>query len=740
MKLKWKVALLCLLIPITFGCFWVKGVIEDVPLVTKASLISTPSSNIYATNGDILWSDSDNYRVYTPLEDVPETYRDMLLAVEDYEFYNHSGVNLKGLINAGLSYAQYLINSDRPLRGGSSIEQQLIKLSVFSTDTADQTLERKTKELFLAQQLDHNYDKDTILEFYLNRIYLGQNAYGAGTIAQVYFGKSLKDCTISQWAIIAGLGQAPSRYDLYQDPEAVKDRRDTVLSLAYDRGVVSKADYEKALKTPVDDGLKPQGWMQEQQDQRTTYYSDVIQSTLQEVRDLGYDLDHLDLQIHTGLDVDLYKDLKDIWDTPNSPYFQDDAQQAAATITDPKTGLVLAQIGGRFNEEPFGFNRATARNRSTGSTIKPFVVASFLDSRSNPEDMRTDHILSSSPYTYPGTDTVATNYGGVDYGDVTLHDALAQSMNTPMLRLLDQTGLDTYRENLNRLHLNYMEDLNTTHALGVDASSQDLAGALSALANRGTYTPPHYIQSLVFPDGSTKETTPETTQVYTPDTAYMVTRILEDVASPSGMFSHGHVDGMTLAAKTGTVAYPESAGYEDTKATDIWMLGYTKSRTIAIWYGYDQPYEDGQQLDEKAVFTKKADLFKHLITRINQDQDGSQWDRPESVSEDSQGFLQGTPRETLLSLTPPDLHQDQYNLLLGVDPKRMNNRALDPGFQQLPQGYVKGDWIERFKHIEALEMDRAQERFDHDQLITEEVLWNELSLEDQFGLPTAPDD
>lgn len=708
---------------ITLTCGLIQYTLKDLPTLSREQLVSAPSSNIYAKNGDIIWSSSDNYRLYTPLEEIPDTFKELLLSVEDYEFYQNPGFNPKGLVNAGLSYITNKLGFSNQLRGGSSIEQQLIKLS---TDEHDQTIPRKIKEFFLANQLSRNYSKDQILEFYLNKLFLGQNAYGVGTIAKIYYGKPLKDLNLSQQALIAGLGQAPSKFDLYANPKAVKNRRDTVLQVAFDRGLIDEKTLKEAKSQPVDEGLKPKGWLQESQDEATLYYSSYIEGALNDVKALGYDLDCLDLQIYTALDTNLYQAVKDLWDDPNSPYFQDKNQQGAITITDPRNGQVLMELGGRFIDKPFGFNRATSVNRSTGSAIKPFLVAKAIDQLNLPSNYQ----LDSSNYHYPDSDAVATNYGGVEEGNVTLWMALSKSLNTPMLRLLDQLTLPKYQAFLNQLGFGPFKDLNLTHALGIDASTHQITQALSALSQYGTYHPSQYVTDIVFADGSKRTIQKETKQVLSQDAAFITTQILQD--------DPFKIENLSVAIKTGTVAYPDnSPSFVDPKtdAMDLWLTGYTNNRTIAIWLGYDQPFEANSQLKEQDLYQSKKDLFEKVLNLALKEEAPTPWEQPGSTYSVGSGHLQGTPLKSVLKTPLIETNQYLYNLLLGNQVQSYNNQFLDPFYQQIPKTYYFQDWLEDYKRVEALELDRAKERQEKGQLIGEEELENEEPLHRRYGLP-----
>ena len=259
------------LLAFAVGFIYVDNTTKNLPSITTEMLKSDASSNIYANDGQtLIYSTAENKRKLVKLADVPKKYRDLLLMTEDAEFYEHRGISPKGTLNAVLSKVKSIIGKNEQVRGGSSITQQLVKLTVFSTDEKDRTLSRKVKEAFLAEKLYDTYSRDEILEFYINKLYLGEGSYGAQTIANSYFGKDLNQLSISQLAIIAGLGQSPSEYNLYDNPEAVEKRRNIVLYEAYRRGKLTSEEYTTAKNTPVQDGLMERRWQGIQTDTQTT--------------------------------------------------------------------------------------------------------------------------------------------------------------------------------------------------------------------------------------------------------------------------------------------------------------------------------------------------------------------------------------------------------------------------------------------------------------------------------------
>ena len=290
------------LLAFAVGFIYVDNTTKNLPSITTEMLKSDASSNIYANDGQtLIYSTAENKRKLVKLADVPQKYRDLLLMTEDAEFYEHRGISPKGTLNAVLSKAKSIIGKNEQVRGGSSITQQLVKLTVFSTDEKDRTLSRKVKEAFLAEKLYDTYSRDEILEFYINKLYLGEGSYGAQTIANTYFGKDLNQLSISQLAIIAGLGQSPSEYNLYDNPEAVEKRRNIVLYEAYRRGKLTSEEYTTAKNTPIQDGLMERRWQGIQTDTQTIQHSAYVTSTLEQLKSLGYDTNKLYLKFVTNL-------------------------------------------------------------------------------------------------------------------------------------------------------------------------------------------------------------------------------------------------------------------------------------------------------------------------------------------------------------------------------------------------------------------------------------------------------
>ncbi len=667
---------------------------KKLPTITKSTLRSDASSNMYAANGQLIWSSAYNKRKYVYYKDLPKNYINLLLSTEDRGFWHDKGVSPKGLANAVLSYGLEKLGHGQA-RGGSTIEQQLIKLSVFSTSAKDRTIKRKIKEMFLAQQMDHNFSKKKILEMYVNKIYLGEGSYGAQTISQTYYGKPLKKLDLSQQAIIAGLGQAGSYYNLYDRPQIVKIRRNQVLLSGLNNGVITKKQYQIAKNTPITHGLKPRYWEGKKLGPITKAHASFISSTLTELANRGYNLVTTPLQIHTSLDVNMDNEVRNIFD--NHPeFFQNHRQQAAMTITDPRTGNVLSQNGGRFQHNMTGINRATMTNRSTGSSIKPIVdygpAFEYLG-------WNTNTMLNSGPYHYSGTHVTATNFGGASYGMVTVRRALEESMNTPAIRTLDAVGPFKAKVFAGKLGITQKQPLRGSYAIGVNASTEQMAGAYGAFANNGIYNKPEYLKWIKFADNSVKHIIAFHHRAMSPATAYVMNNVLRGVMTKkAGTLHAGQVKGVYMSAKTGTVAYPNGAHVPDDSAMDFWTCGWNKGLSIALWEGYDSPMKKNNFLWDMKSIKLRGMLWRYLSRKIvkHYAYANSAWKRPRGVGTTLGGGLFVAHKTIVKRLTGIVPDDDIANGKLVTTSKIVKNQQKE---YNKPKHYHDGAWKKKFNKI-----------------------------------------
>lgn len=685
------------------GVLWyVDKVLKEAPTITEQQLKSDGTSNMYDINGEIIYSTTEIRRDYIKYEDVPKLYIDMLTSVEDRTFFTEGGVSKKGLFNMFYTTFKSTVLHKGEARGGSTIKQQLVKLTAFDVTKETSTLDkinRKIQEAWLAQQLVENFSKEQIMEFYVNKMFLGENSYGIDTIARTYYGLSIADLSektpenISKIAIIAGLGQSPSLYNLYDNADGTENRRNAVLVAARDNGVITEAQYQSALKVPVTDGLQERYWRNNIVLTQRGKYNAYISSTLKQLSDMGYDINKTPLQIYTHLNPEKYEWLTN---TINNHQYKDDLQQVAVTVMDTKTGVVLAQSGGR-NEEANGLNRATQNTRSSGSGMKPFVgygpVIEYFGYSSAAK-------FDTSPYTYPGTNLVANNYGGAVYGTVDMQFALAMSLNTPVNRILDGiTGSDYTKQFLSNLGLDVKETYGGSDALGLDVSTEQTASAYAAIANNGMYTKPQYVSKLVFADGSEKNINSDTTQAMTDSTAFILAKMLEHVTDENRSAPKAAIPEFGgYIVKTGTTNYDPALGFTGEIAPDSWVNGATKSIAVSLWTGYDSPNEWGHWIASKE--TTKYELFTAIMRHYNEGLDTSDFVQPESVIDLGNGFYSPS-KETaivknpaLFTIVDGNGIMDLYN---SFDKHKGSEFKVIGSVKKpdIPEGFVPGEWINK---------------------------------------------
>lgn len=689
----WSFTIISIL-TISAAAIFLEKTLSNAPRITEQMLKSDGSSNMYDINGTVIWSSNDIKRDYVKYDDMGKLYRDLLISVEDKTYKTDIGFSKKGLFTRLI--APFVSNG----RGGSSIEEQLIKMTAFDTSketTLWSKLSRKIQEPWLATQLDANFSKEQILEFYVNKMYLGENSYGAETIAKTYFGLSLKDMdsktpdNLSKLAIIAGLGQAPSAYNLYTNPELVAKRRNNVLYAAMKNGIISEALYKETIKVDVTKDLKERYWRNNETLAQTSKYNAYITSSLNQLTNMGYDLKKSKLQIYTYLNPDQQNWLTD---TVNAQSYQDDLQQVAVTVMDVNSGVVIAQSGGR-NEEANGLNRAIQMTRSSGSSMKPFVgygpAIEYFGYGSN-------SVWDSSPYTYPGTNFVATNYGGYSYGYVTMQYALAMSLNTPVNRILDGvTGSAYTKQFLSGLNLDVKDSYGGSDALGLNVSTEQEAAAYAALANNGTYKAPQYISKIVFSDGSEKTINVEETKAMKESTAYILNKMLETTTNANMSAAKGAIPEFAgLITKTGTTNYDESLGMPDYTAPDSWISGSTKSIAVSIWTGYDSPNEYGHGINVNEVM--KYNLYQQVMRHYNEGRDTSDWSMPNTVVAVGNNLYKPTDTGAA-TLTPPVAINaiDTSSIISTFDKtKKIGEVSQENKDSGVPKDYVIGSWTSNF--------------------------------------------
>ena len=606
--------------------------VSKAPELSESKLVATTSSKIYDSKNELIADLGAERRVNAQSSDIPTNLVNAIVSIEDHRFFNHRGIDSIRIAGAFLRN----LRSNSGLQGGSTLTQQLIKLTYFSTSTADQTLSRKVQEAWLAIQLERTATKQEILTYYVNKVYMSNGNYGMQTAAENYYGKDLKDLSIPQLALLAGMPQAPNQYDPYSHPEAALERRNLVLSEMQRQGYLTAEQYETAINTPITDGLQSLKSLNSYPQYMDNYLKEVIDQVEQET---GYNLLTTGMEVYTNVDQEVQKHLWDVYNTDQYVNYPDDDIQAASTIVDVSNGKVIAQLGSRHQASnvSFGTNQAVETNRDWGSTMKP--ITDYAPALEYDIYDSTAYMLKDVPYNFPGTSTPVYNWDRGYYGNITLQTAIQQSRNVPAVETLDRVGLDKAKKFLNGLGIDYPTMVyanaissNTTESgKQYGASSEKMAAAYAAFANGGIYYKPMYINKVVFSDGSSKEFSDAGTRAMKETTAYMMTEMMKTVLY-SGIGRDAYISWLPQAGKTGTSNYTddEIENYikrYDYVAPDENFVGYTRKYSMAVWTGYSNRLTPITGDD----FRVAAKIYRSMISYLSEDDSPGDWTMPEGL-------------------------------------------------------------------------------------------------------------
>ena len=605
--------------------------VSKAPELSESKLVATTSSKIYDSKNELIADLGAERRENIQSNEIPIELVNAIVSIEDHRFFNHRGIDSIRILGAFLRNLR-----SNGLQGGSTLTQQLIKLTYFSTSTADQTIARKAQEAWLALQLERTATKQEILTYYINKVYMSNGNYGMQTAAKNYYGKDLKDLSIPQLALLAGMPQAPNQYDPYSHPEEAESRRNLVLSEMQKQGYLTAEQYETAINTPITDGLQSLKASNTYPPYLDNYLKEVIDQVEQET---GYNLLTTGMEVYTNVDQDVQKRLWDVYNTDEYVDYPDDDLQAASTIVDVSNGKVIAQLGSRHQSSniSFGLNQAVETNRDWGSTMKP--ITDYAPALEYDIYDSTAYMLKDVPYNYPGTNTPVYNWDRGYLGNITLQTAIQQSRNVPAVETLDKVGLDKAKSFLSGLGIDYPTlvyanaiSSNTTESnRKYGASSEKMAAAYAAFANGGIYHKPMYINKIIFSDGSSKEFSNPGTRAMKETTAYMMTEMMKTVLT-SGTGRGAYMSWLPQAGKTGTSNYTdeEIENYIKTSqlvAPDELFVGYTRKYSMAVWTGYSNRLTpvigDG--------FRVAANIYRSMMEYLSEDDHPGDWTMPEGL-------------------------------------------------------------------------------------------------------------
>ncbi len=560
---------LVLLAGMAFSFGLVRAVASEIPLLDPATQKPQLDGVIYASNGRSVLAvlRGDESRVLLKnIGDVSPIMRQAIVSVEDRRFYEHNGVDTRGIVRALWED----IRSKGVVEGGSTITQQFVKNAYVRNE---RTIARKVREAALAWQLEQRWTKDRILLAYLNTIYFGNGAYGIQQAARTYFGKGARRLTLTESALLAGLPADPSLYDPTQHPRASKQRRRYVLQTMFDQGKITARQLHNASRAPVPrakdvrlPGTQGPGQY------FVNYVKDQLIATYGAGRVFGGGL-KVTSTIDLGLQETAHRAIENVLKTPGGP-------SAALVAIDPRTGAVRAMVGGsNFRESQF--NLATQAERQPGSSFKPIVLASALRRGISPLTT-----FDSKPVEIDAGDRIwrVTNYEGDYLGRVDLARAMVSSDNSVYAQLTKLVGPHAIVQTAHALGIRSELDPYFSIGLGaVAVNPLDMTRAYATFANRGvridgslTKDRPRVVERVEFVrTGRVAENRPVARPTMTTGEADLLTSILQRVVT-QGTGKRAALPDRPAAGKTGTT---DNYG-------DAWFVGYTPQLAVAVWVGY----------------------------------------------------------------------------------------------------------------------------------------------------------
>lgn len=547
---------------------------ESLLYEKEATLIYDSSNTLIATLGT-------EKREKISYDELPEVLVDAVIATEDSRFFQHNGFDLPRFAKATLG--QLMGNSGAG--GASTLTMQVSKNSFTSTEANGIAgIIRKFTDIYMSIfKIEKNYTKQEILELYVNSPYLGSGAYGVEQASQTYFGKSVKDLSLPEAALIAGLFQAPGAYDPYLNPNDAEARRNQVLNLMVRHGYIDKATAEAAKVISVQSLLVSDSYTVLNEYQG--FIDTVVQAVIDDTGNSPYNIPMI---IYSTMVASKQDVINDFYSGKSGYKFKDDKIQVGISVIDNDTGAIIAVGAGRNKTKEMTFNYATMTNAHPGSTAKPiFEYGPGIEN--NKWSTYTPFFDEPTKYTDGGT---LKNWNNKYDGMLSLHDCLSQSKNT--------CAVQAFQHIDNKIIFDYVTSVGITpestngyigeaHAIGAftGTSPVTLGGAYAVFGSGGYYTKPYSYTKVIYRDsGEQIEQDITRTKVLSEQTAYMISNVLYAVTPPGGK-----VSGTNVATKTGTSSYDSELlkkyGLTSSTIRDSWVATYSPDYTITFWYGYD---------------------------------------------------------------------------------------------------------------------------------------------------------
>lgn len=542
-------------------------------------------------NGEVLWEDrgSGNYKLVVESDELNENLKLATVAIEDRDFFSHSGVSFTGTVRAAVNNF-----SGGTVQGGSTLTQQLVKQVFFADEAADRSLggiPRKIKELILAVEIERMYDKDQILTLYLNESPYGGRRNGAESGAQTYFGKSAKDLTLAEASLLAAIPQNPAVYDPYNvaGHTGLITRQHAVLTAMREEGYITTEQEEEAKNVPILDTIQPA--ISQYEGMKAPHFVLMVREQLES--ELGEaTVGRGGLTVTTTLDIRIQNKLEEAMNSMFDSYVPAWAgfSNGAATAEDSQTGQIVALVGSRdFNYEGFGQDNAAEAYIQPGSTVKSLVYSELFEQKpEGQQNYGSGTILKDEPI----DDIYGAKLQNADRGfrgDISVRSSLATSRNIPAVKAMYITGVEPTIASIREMGATSYCSVGADQTAGLSAAiggcgvrQVDLVNAYASLARGGVYKDQANVLEVKNSSGQVlkKWSDTEGKRVISDQSAFIVSDILSDVNASAalGNYAAKNIPGVKTATKTGT---SDTGG----NAKDLWMLSYSPALTMGVWLG-----------------------------------------------------------------------------------------------------------------------------------------------------------
>lgn len=635
------------------------------------ALVNQDQTVMYDKDGEVFATLGAQKRESVTYDELPQVLIDAIVATEDSRYYQHNGVDMARFLKASI---QQLLGQDGG--GASTLTMQVVKNNL--TDTS-RSIIRKFKDVYLSVFfMEKKYTKEEILEFYVNDSCLGGNIYGVEEASKYYFGKTVSELSLPEAALIAGMYQAPNRYNPYKDPEAAAKRRSTVLSLMVRHGYITEE--EEAMANAVDITSMLVGVGEESD------YQGYIDTVIEEIENkTGYNPAQVPMKIYTALDRDIQDGINKVL-SGEAHSWADDYVQAGIAVTNVNDGTIVAIGAGRNREGERTFNYATQAYRQPGSTAKPLFDYGPGFEYNN---FSTYTLFNDERWTYTNGPEVG-NWDGAYEGLITLRRALSYSRNVPALKAFQQVDKKNIVNFVNGLGLNIAYStkdenykkydngadnlINEAYSIGgmsYGVTPLEMAEAYACFANGGYHIESHAVIKIEYRNGGkVEEFTESKEKVMSDSTAYLMNNVLQ-YAVEAGFNGGARVYGSTVAAKTGTSNLPDSIiekyGLPGGAVNDLWTVAYTPEYSIALWYGYEEVtsehYLSGASAPKDAVMQS---IMKYIPKTTKK------WEMPSSVVAVTVE-KETWPAELPSEYTPDNMKMTEY-FKKGTQPTEVSKR------------------------------------------------------------------